>query len=140
KNIKLKNVPCLLLRPKSAKGKLPTLFHYHGWGSNKGRQQFFGATICQYGYQVILPDSNYHGDRSPLSDYSSQNLIEYFPKVILQAVEEFTEIRKEAEELYEVDQDRIAVSGHSMGGFIASSIFARNEGLKVLVCINGASS
>ncbi len=27
-----------------------------------------------------------------------------------------------------------------MGGFIASSIFARNQDIKVLVCLNGASS
>lgn len=136
----LNNIPCLLVRPTSFKGKLPTLFHYHGWSSKKERQRFFASTIATYGYQVILPDSDYHGDRKPLSDYSSNNLIEYFPKIIIQSVEEFNEIKKEAEELYQVDKNRIAVSGHSMGGFIASSIFARNQDIKVLICINGASS
>ena len=136
----LNNIPCLLVRPTSFSGKLPTLFHYHGWSSKKEKHQFFATTIAQYGYQVILPDSNYHGDRNPLSDYSPNDLKEYFPKIIVQSVKEFNRIRQEAEELYDVDKNRIAVSGNSMGGFIVSSIFARNQDIKLLVCLNGASA
>jgi len=87
-----------------------------------------------------LPDSNYHGDRNPLGEYTAHDLEEYFPEIIIQSVKEFNKIRTEAQELFQVDKNRIAVSGNSMGGFIASSIFAMNEDIKVLVCLNGASS
>lgn len=140
KKIILNDIPCLLIRPTCFNGKLPTLFHYHGWSSKKERHQFFATTIAQYGYQIILPDSNYHGDRNPISKYTFDELKEYFPKIIVQSVKEFDGIRKEAEEMYQVDKNRIAVSGNSMGGFIASSIFARNQNIKVLVCLNGASA
>lgn len=136
----LNNIPCLLVRPKSFKEKLPTLFHYHGWSSKKENHKFFATTICQYGYQVILPDSNYHGDRNPLNEYDVNNLKEYFPKIIIQSVDEFNQIRREAEKLYQVDEKRIAVSGNSMGGFIASSIFGKNQDIKALICLNGGSS
>lgn len=138
--VTISNIPCLIVRPTFIKGKLPTLFHYHGWSSSKERHAFFATTVAQYGYQVILPDSNYHGGRNPLNDYSSHNLKKHFPKVIIESVEEFNEILQKSIDTYEVDEKRIAVSGNSMGGFIASSIFAQNEDIKTLVCLNGASS
>jgi hypothetical protein len=133
----LNNVPCLLIRPKTYKDDLPTLFHYHGWSSKKENHVFFATTIAQYGYQVILPDSNLHGERNPLDNYSPENLKEYFWEIATKSVKEFQGIREDAQSFYNVDKEAIAVSGSSMGGYISSSIFAQNIDIKCLICFNG---
>lgn len=140
KRITLDNIPCLIVRPISFEGKLPTLFHYHGWGSNKDRHEFLASTIAQYGFQVILPDSNFHGERNPLKEYNSTNILEYFWMIIKQSVDEFKAIRQQAQAEYDVDPRAIGVSGSSMGGYITSSIFAQNPEIKSLITFNGGSA
>ena len=140
KKVILNNVPCLIVRPKSFEGELPTLFHYHGWSSRKDNHVFFATTIAQYGYQVILPDSTLHGERNSLDDYNRQNLKEYFWDIATQSVKEFQGIRDHGINEYHVDKEAIAVSGSSMGGYISSSIFAQNIDVKSIICFNGGSA
>jgi len=136
----LNDIPCLVIRPRCLEGRLPTLFHYHGWSSKKENHEFLGRTIAQYGFQVILPDSNLHGDRNPLNKYDTGNLKTHFWDVATQSVREFPGIRQEVQEILDVDPKRIAVSGSSMGGFITSSIFAQNRDIKCLIAFNGGSA
>lgn len=137
KKITLNNIPCLLIRPENIKGDLPTLFHYHGWSSKKGNHIFFAKIIAQFGFQVILPDSKFHGERNPLSDFGLENLREYFWEIATQSVDEFQNMKEQAIKFYNVDRESIAVSGNSMGGYISSSIFARDNEIKCLVCFIG---
>ena len=140
KKINLNNVPCLLVRPENVKRNLPTLFHYHGWSSKKGNHIFFAKTIAQFGFQVILPDSKFHGERDPLNDYGFENLRDYFWDIATQSVDEFKDMKDQAISFYNVDRDSIAVSGNSMGGYISSSIFAQDNKIKCLVCFIGGSA
>ncbi|WP_213818892.1 prolyl oligopeptidase family serine peptidase [Garciella nitratireducens] len=140
KKVTLNNVPCLIVRPTASKRKFPTLFHYHGWGSKKENHKFLGTIFALYGYQVILPDSNFHGDRNPLKEYTNENMMKYFWNIVNQSVTEFQEIKEEAKNFYSVDENAIAVSGSSMGGYIGSTIFAKNLDVQCLITFNGGSS
>ncbi|MCR1899571.1 prolyl oligopeptidase family serine peptidase [Irregularibacter muris] len=140
KKVILNHIPCLLVRPTSFEGKLPTLFHYHGWSSSKERHQFLATIIAQYGYQVILPDSNFHGERNPLEEYTSKNILQYFWTIVKQSVDEFKGMREEVQEQYDMDPEAIALSGSSMGGYITASIFAQNPDIKSLITFNGGCS
>lgn len=138
KPLVLNNIPCLIVKPTFIQGDLPTLFHYHGWCSKKENHVFLARTIAYYGYQVILPDSNLHGERNALDNYGEENLKQYFWEVITQSVKEFQGIKKHAESILNINKKAIAVSGSSMGGFISSSIFAQDTSIKSLICFNGA--
>lgn len=131
-------IPAILFRPKEKKGLLPSIILYHGWSSNKERQRMRGFILAAAGYQVIIPDAIYHGERNPLSDYDAKNIGKYFWSVILNNLEESSTIIDELISKYNSDPDRIGICGHSMGGFTASGIFANNPNVKALVVFNGS--
>lgn len=48
-----------------------------------------GLILSCMGYQVVIPDAVYHGERSPLNDYSMDAEKEYFWDVIFKNIQEF---------------------------------------------------
>lgn len=136
--IEIDNIPCLKIRPRGKKELLPTVLYYHGWSSNKDFQYFKGAILSSQGYQVIIPDALHHGERGNL-DYDNVDVAEnYFFDIIFQNVEESKKIIDYIIENYDVDPNRMAVMGSSMGGFSAAGIFIQNPMLKCLVVFNGS--
>lgn len=138
--IKIGAIPAILFRPRDKEGPLPTIIFYHGWSSSKESQRIRGFILASLGYQVLLPDAIYHGERNPLGDYGFNNATKSFWKVILRNMEEFPIIREEIIKRYDGDPERIGVTGHSMGGFTAAGIFTHNPDLKALVVLNGSCS
>lgn len=136
--INIQGIPALVFRPKDTGESIPTVVFYHGWSSDKESQRMRGFILASVGYQVVIPDAVYHGERNPLSDYRWQNAKEYFWDVIFKNIEEFNIIIGELISKYCADYDRIAVMGNSMGGFTAGGIFAQNEDVKTLVVFNGS--
>lgn len=135
--IKLQEIPAIIFRPRDAKEPIPTVVFYHGWSSNKEKQRMRGFILASVGYQVVIPDAIYHGERNPLTDYGQESLIEYFWDVIFKNVEEYSTIEHELVSKYSADPKRIAVMGNSMGGFTSSGIFTHNNGIKALIVLNG---
>lgn len=134
------DIPCLRYRPKGSKGLLPTVIYYHGWHSSKEYQRFKGTVLAAYGYQVIIPDAMYHGERNPI-DHNEPNVFEkYFWDVVFQNTEESQLIIGNIIENYQADPNRIGVMGHSMGGFSASGVFVKNTHLRCMVNLNGSCS
>ncbi len=132
------NIPCLRYRPKDSSGLLPTVIYYHGWHSSKEYQRFKGTVLAVYGYQVIIPDAIYHGERNPI-DYDKPDAFEkYFWDVIIQNTEESQSLIENIIDKYEADSSRIAVMGNSMGGFSASGVFVKNSNIKCMVNTNGS--
>lgn len=135
--INIKEIPAIILRPNAIKEPLPTVILYHGWASSKEKQRLRGYILASMGYQVVIPDAIYHGDRNPLKYYSSEEATRYFWYVIFKNIDEFDTILEELVINYGADHNRIAVMGNSMGGFTAGGIFTHNENVKVLVVFNG---
>ncbi len=136
--ISMGNIPAILFRPKNKEGLLPTAILYHGWSSNKEFQRMRGFILSSAGYQVIIPDAIYHGERNPLKNYNLENAKKYFWHVVLNNIEESKIIIEQAVSKYQADPARIGILGHSMGGFTAAGVFTHNLDIKALVVFNGA--
>lgn len=136
KKIAIGDIPALLLRPKNDEKMYKTVVFYHGWSSSKESQKIRGLILAMFGYQVLIPDSIYHGERNPI-DYDSDNG-ELFWDTVLNTIEEFDLIRESIVHKYNGDKDNITVMGHSMGGFISAGIFTHNKDVKSVITLNGS--
>lgn len=136
--VELAGIPCLYVKLNTDLDKSATVIYYHGWSSNKENNLFLGKILAFHGYGVILPDAIHHGERGALDNYNVEALRKYFWEVIFNSVSEYKSLTKAAEEKLEIDSKRIAVMGSSMGGFIASGVFASNKEAKCLIDMNGA--
>lgn len=136
--IELGNIPCIFVNPKFSMEEEATVLYYHGWSSNKDNNVFIGKILAFHGYNVILPDAIYHGERGRLENYGIEELRQYFWKVILNTVKEYEILINEAVNKLGISRQRIAVMGSSMGGFISSGIFAANKEIKCHINMNGA--
>lgn len=136
--ISVGEIPCLRIRPRGAKGKLPTVIYYHGWHSSKEFQKFKGTALSIYGYQVIVPDAIYHGERNPIDHDEPGALDKYIWEVILQNTEESTYLIENVINSFDADPNKIGVIGSSMGGFSAAGAFIKNTSLRALVNMNGS--
>lgn len=136
--IDIDGIPAILMRPRSFKGKLPTVILYHGWSSSKEYQRIRGFIFASLGFQVLLPDAINHGERDPFKVYDLDHARKNFWKTIGKNIEESDSLIRALLEEYDGDQDRIGLVGNSMGGFSASGVFVKHESLKSLVVFNGS--
>lgn len=136
--ISIGGIPAILFIPREKEGLIPTIIFYHGWSSNKESQRIRGFILSSVGYQVLIPDAIYHGERNPIHDYNIDNGTKYFWDIIFNNIEESHGIIDELVSKYNADPDRIAVIGNSMGGFTAAGVFTHNPDIKALVVFNGS--
>ena len=136
--INIKDIPCVRFTPKGKHEPFSTIIFYHGWSSNKENQRFRGFILSSLGYQVIIPDAIYHGERNPIDYDDPGSAAKYFWGVILNNMDEFNILTEELINKYDSDPDNIAVTGHSMGGFASAGIFTHNRNIKTSVILNGS--
>lgn len=134
----INGIPYLIIKERKKEGPLPTIFYYHGWSSNKENQRFKGFILANCGYQVVIPDSIYHGERDPIDHNASGMMEKYFWEVVINSVEEFKILMEDIVKNHKADKNRMGIMGHSMGGFISSGIFSTNENINCLVNYNGS--
>lgn len=135
---KVNDIPVLRFKPKTKQKKLPTILYYHGWSSNKEFQRFKANIMAMYGYQVIVPDSKFHGERNSIDFNKEDSMEKYLLKTVYSSIKEAPLIIDFIKGLSLTDQDRISVMGTSMGGFISSGLFFEHQLFKSLVVFNGA--
>lgn len=136
--LQIANIPCLYIRPNVLEEEIPAVFVYHGWSSKKENYHFIAKILAFHGYGIIVPDAPNHGDRGKL-DYESIDVMEqYFWKIVLEAVDEFKVLFEEANKKLNINPQRTAVMGSSMGGIIASGVFVKDPTIKTLINMNGA--
>ena len=134
--IYIEDIPAILFRPKGVDGPVKTIMFYHGWTSSKEGQRLRALIYATVGYQVLIPDAIYHGERGPI-DYNTADGT-YFWRTILNNLDESDILIEELIGRYNADPENISVIGHSMGGFTAAGIFTHNTGIKSAVVFNGA--
>ena len=138
REIKITRTPATLITPKTGEEKHKTIVFYHGWSSSKENQIFRGSIFALYGFQVLIPQSNYHGCRSTGLDYEDPEVErEYLPRTIMDNIIEAPEILRELVEIYNADPDNIYVSGHSMGAMTAGCLFTFSDLFKGALVFNG---
>lgn len=138
KEIKIKRTPATLITPKTGEEKYKTIVFYHGWSSSKENQIFRGSIFALYGFQVLIPQSNYHGSRNTGLNYEDPAVErEYLPRTIMDNIIEAPEILRELVEIYNADPDNLYVSGHSMGAMTAGCLFTFSDLFKGALVFNG---
>ncbi len=98
--------------------KPPLVIIAHGWGSNRARVLRYTERLIRQGYAVMMYDARSHGDSESIKAPSAF----MFRDDIIAAV-------AYSRKLEDIDSTRIALLGHSMGGF--GALLALAQGLKV---------
>lgn len=97
---------------------LPLVIIAHGWGSNRTRVLRYARPLYEAGFAVLMYDARSHGDSESIKAPSAL----MFRDDVQAAVHT-------ARSLSGINPNRIAVIGHSLGGF--GAILALGEGLRV---------
>lgn len=135
---KVDDIPYLRFTPKGYTGVLPTVIFYHGWHSSKDFKRFEAISIASFGYQVIVPDALYHGERGAIDYDKPGNTEKYIWEIIFKSIRESDVLIKHTIEKHNADPRRIGVIGSSMGAITAGGIFIKHTDLKCLSGFNGA--
>lgn len=138
KKIYIKDIPLLFLQENTEEKPRGVIFLYHGWSSKKENYHFIGSIFAREGYQVIIPDSENHGERGILQYDNEIIMEENFWKTVIQSVDEYFYIKAKLFEDQFLLSDKIFVMGNSMGGIISSGIFVRDHEISSLIVMNGA--
>lgn len=96
----------------------PVVVVAHGWGSNRTRVLRYAGPLLAAGYTVFMYDARSHGDSESIKAPSAL----MFRDDVIAAVEKVKSLPR-------IDPDRVAVLGHSLGGF--GALLALEEGLRV---------
>jgi dipeptidyl aminopeptidase/acylaminoacyl peptidase len=136
----IEDISTLIIYPKNFTDKLPIVFFYHGWSSNKDVHKNLGSFLACNGYMVVIPDSINHGDRGTLDYWHVDSGLTKFWPTILHSVKEFNSILYYIKSHYNIDEHRIGVCGHSMGGMITSGIIAHNKCIRAGVIMNSSGA
>lgn len=134
---KIGEIPAWVIRPKKKEEKYKTIIFYHGWSSSRDNQVFRANILASYGYQVILPEAQFHGERGNL-DYEKKEVVrDYFLRVLMHNIEESVSVYKAAIEKFDAYPENVIVSGHSLGAITAGSIYTFNKKIKAALLFNG---
>lgn len=136
----INSISTLIIYPKNYTDKLPTIFFYHGWSSNKDVHVNLGSFLACNGYMVIIPDSINHGERGSLDYWQGESGLKEFWPTIINSIQEFPVILDYIKTNYNIDENRIGIAGHSMGGMITSGIIAHNKMVKAGVIMNSSGA
>lgn len=117
--------------------KLPAIFFFHGFTSYKEVNLHYAYHLAGEGFRVILPDCEYHGERSDEKKKSFPELGLSFWQIILKAIQELEQLKDDFVGSGKVDPDKIGVVGTSMGGFITLGALTQYEWIKAAVSLMG---
>lgn len=127
-------IPCLKISCHEAvKG---VVIFYHGWTSTKELQSLRGHILAAYGYDVLIPEALYHGERGVIDYEENPRAYLEFWQVIFQNLKEARQIIDYAKQWH--PEARLAVMGHSMGGFTTLGVLTWYPEIRVGVAMNGS--
>ncbi|MBC1474710.1 esterase [Listeria grandensis] len=134
----IKEIPVLhIFDGTHATEKLPTVFFYHGFQSQKELYLPYAYLLAQRGMRVILPDAPMHGERQAGESDMEQEI--YFWDTVRGNIDELPILKAALDSEGLIDTSRLAIGGFSMGAITSFGMLAQYEWLKVGVCLAGSS-
>jgi uncharacterized protein len=116
--------------------KLPFVIFIHGFNSAKEHNLHYAYYLAEKGIRVVLPDALYHGERS--ENYDTKELSFRFWKIVLNEIQEVNTIKNYFEEKNLIDNQRIGLSGTSMGGITTLGALTQYDWIKAAVSLMGS--
>lgn len=126
---KIKEIPVLIVQNEIEEHSQTVVF-FHGFESAKEHNLTFAYLLAQAGYQVVLPDALYHGERN--NRLTSEELALNFWEIILQNVADLSVIKDE------LNLKDIGVAGTSMGGITTAASLTQYDWISVAVVLMGS--
>lgn len=118
--------------PAERERGLPVLVLTHGFSGNKGMLSHLARQIARAGYAVVTLDYRGHGHNPNLfgtgMSPGASGLLADLDAALLYA---------STQQHY--DRERIAIAGHSMGGFAVLEYASRNPGLNAVIAISAGA-
>ncbi|GAJ26118.1 hydrolase [Liquorilactobacillus sucicola DSM 21376 = JCM 15457] len=134
---KIGEIPVLeLVESDKAENVLPLVFFYHGWTGCKEKVLTQGYEIARRGFRVVLPDALYHGDRL-VAGKASEHKLEFW-KIIANSIKEFPQLLAYYHETIGIEDEKIGVSGLSMGGITTCALLRAYPQITAAVCLMGS--
>lgn len=134
--INIQSIPSLIVSPHENRNKaLPLVIYYHGFTSAKEHNLPLAFLLAEKNYRVVLPDALYHGEREESLTAKEKQAL--FWKIVEQNVKEMNKIKKYFQEKNLLQEDRIGVSGTSMGGITTSAALATYSWVRVGAILMG---
>src|SRR5699024_12598158 len=109
---------------------------YHEYERAKENNLYLAYLLAKEQYRIILPDSHYHGERS--KNLTNEELSLAFWEVILANITELEAIKNELTHDGLILDNRIGVSGTSMGGITTASLLKQYDWIKTGVVLMGS--
>ncbi|HEX6593637.1 MAG TPA: alpha/beta fold hydrolase [Bacillota bacterium] len=130
------SIPCLIVSDQQQLGvPLPTVVYLHGFTSAKEHNLPFAFLLAEKGYRVILPDSQYHGER----EFKLGSLKRYlsFWDIVIKNVDELQMIKNVLDKHQLIQGDRFGIAGTSMGGITTSAALTQYPWIKAAAILMG---
>ncbi len=128
------DIPCLKIEGhEKVKG---VIIFYHGWSSTKELQSLRGHILAAYGYDVLIPEAIYHGERGLIDYDENPRAYKRFWETIFRNLEEARQLIDYAKTWQ--PHVPLAVMGHSLGGFTALGVLTWYSEVVTAVSMNGS--
>jgi dipeptidyl aminopeptidase/acylaminoacyl peptidase len=130
-------IPALVI-VDAAKEKeaLPVVVYFHGFTSAKEHNLPVAYLLAEKGYRVVLPDSEYHGEREIAISAIKKQIS--FWDIVMQNVKELEEIKDELDQEGLIKDNRLGIAGTSMGGITTSAALTQYPWIKAAAILMGS--
>lgn len=134
----IQGIPTLEVVPKEKEKKpLPCVLYYHGFTSAKEHNLPFAYMLAEKGYRILLPDSQYHGER--YVEKSEKDIQLSFWNIVEQNIKEGSILYKYLQDNELLEGNPVGVAGTSMGGITTSSMITMYDWIHAAAIFMGTA-
>ncbi|AZB42338.1 esterase [Bacillus sp. FJAT-42376] len=136
-NIIAGGVPSLhVVKEELKEEQTPFVIFVHGFTSAKEHNLHYAYLLAEKGARVVLPEALYHGERSePLAP---MELNVRFWDIVMNTIHELNAVKNYFAAQGLIDENRIGVSGTSMGGIVTLGALTQYEWITAGVSLMGS--
>ncbi len=130
-------VPALLTIPRKGQKPYPVILFLHGHGGSKGDIADFIEPMSNYGYAIASYDAQYHGERAQFGKEIYSTDLEADKEAIIQTIIDGRRAIDYLETREDIDSERIAMVGGSMGAILGCVLAGVDDRIKVPILVVG---